>query len=186
MAGEVQRDSGEQGQLRSVCCPSGAGAADRGALRQSHGPLLLLREQAEGAAEQGEPMADGGARVLLQDSRAGGRGAGRSAEARAALVSAVQGDGDDPSDPGQEGAHRGADPRRVRPAWVLKSSHTHMASISYMKRVLKDARASGIAVENAALLEKKIAVAEAVQGKIDALALPFCEATVAAGRCGEA
>ena len=54
-----------------------------------------------------------------------------------------------------------------------------------MKRVLKDARASGIAVENAALLEKKIAVAEAVQGKIDALALPFCEATVAAGRCGE-
>ena len=37
-----------------------------------------------------------------------------------------------------------------------------------------------------ALLEKKIAVAEAVQGKIDTLALPFCEATVAAGRCGEA
>ena len=68
---------------------------------------------------------------------------------------------------------------------MLKSSHTHMASISYMKRVLKDARASGIAVENATLLEKKIAMAEAVQGKIDALALPFCEATVAAGRCGE-
>lgn len=53
-----------------------------------------------------------------------------------------------------------------------------MASISYMKRVLKDARESGIVVENCELLEKKIAVAEAVQKKMDMLALPFSEGTV--------
>ena len=61
-----------------------------------------------------------------------------------------------------------------------------MVSVSYMKRVLKDARASGIAVEGCELLEKKIAVAEAVQKRIDVLVQPFSEAIVGRGKRGEA
>ena len=59
-----------------------------------------------------------------------------------------------------------------------------MTSMSYMKRVLKDAKDSGIELENCHLLEEKIELTEKLQTKVELLCKPFSEDNVRLAEIG--